>query len=404
MSKSITILDKDYKQWLKELSTRYRRSQIKAAVKVNEEMLRFYWELGRDIVEMKAESRWGSGFMKNLSRDLKAANPNANCFSQTNLLYMKNFYLLYKDYTNVMPQVVAQTEKIPQVGGQITQQPVEQKDHLENTPQVGEQTIQTIAPQVGEQIMREIMSIGWGHHKILIDKYKNTPEKALFYVHQTVLNGWSRNVLLNFLDTDLYERQGKALTNFSRTLPDETSDLAQELTKDPYNFAFTCITGPYNERLLKDKLLNNITLFLVELGTGFAYVGKEYRLQVGEREQFIDLLFYNLNLSCYVVIEVKVGKLEFADVGQLGGYVVSCNHILRKEGRDNPTIGLLICKEKDRIQAQYALESSSQPIGISEYDLERFYPEKVAGTIPTIEEIETKLSEMNLEQENDGNI
>ena len=243
MSKSITILDGEYLAWIKELSTRYRRSQIKAAVKVNEEMLRFYWELGRDIVERKAESRWGNGFMKNLSKDLKEANPAATCFSQTNLLYMKNFYLLYKDY-------------------------------IENTPQVGEQTIQTIAPQVGEQIMREIMSIGWGHHKILIDKYKNIPEKALFYVHQTVLNGWSRNVLLNFLDTDLYERQGKAITNFSRTLPDETSDLAQELTKDPYNFAFTGITGPYNERLLKDKLLNNITLFLVELGTGFAYVGK----------------------------------------------------------------------------------------------------------------------------------
>ena len=193
-------------------------------------------------------------------------------------------------------------------------------------------------------------------------------------------------MLLNFLDTDLYERQGKALTNFSTTLPEETSDLAQELTKDPYNFAFTGITGSYNERLLKDKLLNNITLFLVELGTGFAYVGKEYRLQVGEREQFIDLLFYNLNLSCYVVIEVKIGKFEFADVGQLGGYVVSC----------------MICKEKDRIQAQYALESSSQPLGISEYDLEKFYPEKVEGTIPTIEEIERHL-ERRMEEKEDGN-
>mgnify|MGYP002855338542 CR=1 FL=1 len=321
MSKSITILDKDYKQWLKELSTRYRRSQIKAAVKVNEEMLRFYWELGRDIVEMKAESRWGSGFMKNLSRDRKAANPTATCFSQTNLLYMKNFYLLYKDY-------------------------------LGNTPQVGEQTIQTIAPQVGEQIMREIMSVGWGHHKILIDKYKNTPEKALFYVHQTVLNGWSRNMLLNFLDTDLYERQGKALTNFSRTLPDETSDLAQELTKDPYNFAFTCITGPYNERLLKDKLLNNITLFLVELGTGFAYVGKEYRLQVGEREQFIDLLFYNLNLSCYVVIELKVVEFMPEFAGKLNFYVSAVNRLLRQDD-DNPTIGLLICKSKDQNMTSY---------------------------------------------------
>ena len=200
-------------------------------------------------------------------------------------------------------------------------------------------------------------------------------------------------MLLNFIDTGLYKRQGKALSNFDRTLPETTSDLAQEITKDPYNFAFTGITGRYNERLLKDKLLNNITQFLVELGTGFAYVGKEYRIEVGETENFIDLLFYNLNLSCYVVVEVKIGKFEFADLGQLGGYVVSCNHILRKEGRDNPTIGLLICKEKDRIQAQYALESSSQPLGISEYELEKFYPEKVEGTIPTIAELEAKLSD-----------
>ena len=393
MSKSITILDKDYKQWLKDLNSRYRCSQIKAAVKVNEEMLRFYWELGRDIVEMKVESRWGSGFMKNLSRDLKAANPAATCFSQTNLLYMKNFYLLYQPYTDITHQF----------GEQIAPQLVEETEKA-ITQQVVEHTEGVITQQLVEQIQNDLFSVPWGHHVRIIDKCKDDSKKALFFVHQTVINGWSRNVLLNFLSTDLYERQGKAITNFSRTLPDETSDLAQELTKDPYNFAFTGITGPYNERLLKDKLLNNITLFLVELGTGFAYVGKEYRLQVGEREQFMDLLFYNLNLSCYVVIEVKIGKFEFADIGQLGGYVVSCNHLLRKEGRDNPTIGLLICKEKDRIQAQYALESSSQPIGISEYDLERFYPEKLEGTIPTIEEIEAKLSKMNLEQENNGNI
>ena len=360
--KSLSILDKDYLQWIKELSTRFRRSQVKASVRVNQVMLQFYWELGRDIVEKKAESRWGSGFMKNLSRDLKEVNPDATCFSETNLLYMKNFYLLYQPYL------------------QITQQAVEQKENA-------------ITQQLVEQIQNDIFSIPWGHHVRIIDKFKNSPEKALFFVHQTVENGWSRNILLNFMDTDLYERQGKALTNFKKTLPAETSDLAQELTKDPYNFAFTGITERYNEQLLKDKLLNNITRFLVELGTGFAYVGKEYRLKVGEREQFIDLLFYNLNLSCYVVIEVKIGKFEFADIGQLGGYVVACNHTLRKEERDNPTIGLLICKEKDRIQAQYALESSSQPLAISEYDLEKFYPEKVEGTIPTIEEIETKLNE-----------
>ncbi len=241
-----------------------------------------------------------------------------------------------------------------------------------------------------------MFSVPWGHHRYLIDKFLDSPQKALFFVRQTVENGWSRDVMLNFISTDLYERQGKALTNFKRTLHDETSDLAQELTKDPYNFAFTGVTGKYNERLLTESLLNNITNFLIELGTGFAYVGKEYRIQVGERENFIDLLFYNLNLSCYVVIEVKIGKFEFADIGQLGGYVVACNHILRREGRDNPTIGLLICKEKDRVQAQYALESSSQPISISEFDLEKFYPEKVEGTIPTIEEIESKLKNIDL--------
>lgn len=361
--KSINILDKDYIHWVKELSSRYRKSQIKAAVKVNSEMLRYYWELGRDIVTKQAESKWGSGFMKNLSRDLKEQIPGATCFSPTNILYMKNFYLLYQSY-------------------------------IEITPQVGEQMRNvSITQQVAEQIAHDVFFIPWGHHKYLIDKFRDNPSKAIFFARQTVENGWSRSSLLNALSSDLYERKGKALTNFKRTLPAETSDLAQELTKDPYNFAFTGITGRYNEKLLKDSLLNNITRFLVELGTGFAYVGREYGIMVGEREKFMDLLFYNLNLSCYVVVEVKIGRFEFADIGQLGGYMVACNHILKKEGRDNPTIGLLICKEKDKVQAQYALESSTQPISISEYELEKFYPEKIEGTMPTIEEIEKRLCE-----------
>ena len=404
MSKSINILDKDYIQWIKELSSRYRRSQIKAAVKVNEEMLRFYWELGRDIVEMHIEERWGEKVIKTLSTDLQREIPDAHCFSRTNLYYIKKFYMLYSQEINIVqqvdgqivPQFEGQSRNVPQLEGRIgdfseneflPQVVTKTDNHLNIADDLG------IVQQVAGKIMSDIFSVPWGHHKYIIDKFSDNPEKAIFFVHQTIENGWSRSMLLNFLDADLYDRQGKALTNFNRTLPDETSDLAQELTKDPYDFAFTGITGRYNERLLKDALLNNITRFLVELGTGFAYVGKEYRLQVGEREQFIDLLFYNLNLSCYVVVEVKIGKFEFADVGQLGGYVVSCNHILRKEGRDNPTIGLLICKEKDRIQAQYALESSSKPLGISEYELEKFYPEKLEGTIPTIKEIEEKLKD-----------
>lgn len=375
MDKSINILDQDYSLWIQDLSKRYRRSQIKTSIKVNGEMLKFYWSLGRDIVAMKAESRWGSKFFKNLSKDLKEANQKATCFSVGNLKYMKNFYCMYQPYFEIGQQVADQFQN-----GKNTQQLVEQNSKNK------------FGQQVADQIWKDIISIPWGHHMLLIDKFLSNPEKALFYVHQTVENGWSRNMLLNFIGTRLYERQGKALTNFKQALPSEDSDLAQELTKDPYCFGFTGITKPYNERILKDALLNNITTFLTELGTGFAYVGKEYRLKIGKKENFIDLLFYNLNLSCYIVIEVKIGTFTFADVGQLGGYVVACNHILRKDGRDNPTIGLLICKEKDRIQAQYALESSSQPIAISEYDLEKFYPEKLEGTMPTIEEIEAKLS------------
>ncbi|MEE1182315.1 MAG: PDDEXK nuclease domain-containing protein [Treponema sp.] len=372
MKSEFLILDSDYLDWVKELSARYRKSQIKAAVKVNQEMLRFYWELGKDIVKLNAENKYGSNFYTVISTDLKRLVPNASGLSPSNIRYAKRFFELYSStYTNFQ--------------------------------QLAEKSETNLS--LSEKMLTDLFSVPWGHHMLLIDKCSDNTQKALFFVHQTVENGWSRATLLNFLSSDLYERQGKALTNFKNTLPDMTSDLAQELTKDPYDFAFTGITGRYNERLLKDKLLNNITNFLVELGTGFAYVGKEYRLQVGEREQFIDLLFYNLQLSCYVVIEVKIGKFEFADIGQLGGYVVSCNHILRKEGRDNPTIGLLICKEKDKIQAQYALESSSQPIGISEYELERFYPEKVEGTIPTIEEIEkgiTRLAIYNEKGKEDG--
>lgn len=361
MKSELLILDSDYLDWVKELSARYRKSQIKAAVKVNQEMLRFYWELGKDIVKLNAENKYGSNFYTVISTDLKRLVPNASGLSPSNIRYAKRFFELYSStYTNFQ--------------------------------QLAEKSETNLS--LSEKMLTDLFSVPWGHHMLLIDKCSDNTQKALFFVHQTVENGWSRATLLNFLSSDLYERQGKAITNFKNTLPDVTSDLAQELTKDPYDFAFTGITGRYNERLLKDKLLNNITNFLVELGTGFAYVGKEYRLQVGEREQFIDLLFYNLQLSCYVVIEVKIGKFEFADIGQLGGYVVSCNHILRKEGRDNPTIGLLICKEKDKIQAQYALESSSQPIGISEYELERFYPEKVEGTIPTIEEIEKGITRL----------
>ena len=360
MSTFVSIIDKDYTQWVEKLRVRYRESQVRAAVKVNREMLRYYWELGRDIEEMHVETRWGESVIKNLSADLQHNTPNATGLSRTNIYYAKKFYLLYSPYTNKCKESDGTTDIVPQPVGQLEEM---------------------------------LFSIPWGHHRYLIDRYSNEPEKALFYVQETIKNGWSRDMLLNFINTDMYEREGKALTNFTRTLPDETSELAQELTKDPYNFAFTGITGRYNEQKLKDALLNNISQFLLELGTGFAYVGKEFRLQIGQKEKFIDLLFYNLTLSCYVVIEVKIGEFDFQDIGQLSGYVVACNHILKRAGRDNPTIGLLICRQKDSMLAQYALEGSPLPLGISEYELQHLYPEKVEGTIPSIEELEKKLSE-----------
>ena len=373
MNKPINILDKDYLQWVKELCKRYRQSQIKAAVKVNHVVLQFYWDLGKDICNKEAENKYGSKFYATLSRDLRNEIPDAEGLSERNLRYTKKFYQLYNQKIKILQQIAANSES------EILQQPAA-KSNTELASQ-----------ELAAHIMQDLFSVPWGHQMLLIDKCSDDVIKALFYVQQVVENGWSRNILHNYIDSSLYERQGKALSNFTRTLPEVGSDLAQEITRDPYNFAFTGITKPYNERILKDALLNTITKFLTELGTGFAYVGKEYRLQIGEKENFIDLLFYNLNLSCYIVLEVKIGSFTFADVGQLGGYVVACNHLLRKEGRDNPTIGLLICKEKDRIQAQYALESSSQPIAISEYDLEKFYPEKLEGTMPTIEEWEAKL-------------
>lgn len=374
MDKNITIIDKDYSQWVKELVVRYRQSQIKAAIQVNSEQLRFNWLLGRDIVEMKVEERWGEGVIEQLSKDLKKEMPQVEGLSVTNLRYCRRFYLLYSQTSEIHPQVEGAFDREivykihPQVGGEL---------------QLPESQLQ----------LSNILNVPWGHHKLILDKVKGDVDKALFFVNQIVENGWSRAMLLNWIDTGLYERTGKAITNFKYTIPSTNSDLAQELTKDPYNFAFAGVTKQHNEKQLKEALLTNITNFLIELGTGFAYVGKEYRLQIGETEKFIDLLFYNIRLRCYVVVEVKIDKFDSRDIGQLGTYVTAANHILREEGKDNPTIGLLICRSKDNTLAQYALESSSQPIGISEYELEKAYPEKVEGTIPTIEEIESKLGE-----------
>ncbi|MDE6553227.1 MAG: PDDEXK nuclease domain-containing protein [Muribaculaceae bacterium] len=352
MSKLIKT-DDNYALWIQELKERYKRSQIKAAAKVNQEMLLFYWTVGRDIVARDAENIYGSGFYENLSQDLKEAIPESNGFSRQNLQYMKKMYLLYHKADTNCQQVVGNSKKD------------------------------------SEEI---IFSIPWGHHCTIIDKFfeKREVDTAMFYIRKTVEDGWSRKVLKSFIKTNLHLRQGKAVTSFSRLLPAPDSDLAQELTKDPYIFDFTEMVEPYKERELKKALMANVSRFLLELGSGFAYVGEEYRLKIGHTEQFIDLLFYNIKLHAYCVIEVKIDSFGPGDIGQLGTYMTAVNHILKTD-KDNPTIGLLICKDKDNVLAQYALESSSQPIGVAEFQLTKFIPDEFKSSLPSIEDIELEL-------------
>lgn len=372
MSNLIKI-DKEYKNWISDVSKRFRKSQLKTAVKVNEEMLRFYWTMGRDIAKMSNEAKYGSQFYNTISTDLKDIFPDIKSFSPTNLKYMRYFYEMYPT-------------------AEICQKVVDESETSENRQQLAD-----------ESGLQWIFRIPWGHHMFLLDKCKENQEKALFYVKKTIENNWSRAVMQNQVSSNLYEREGKALTNFAKTLPAIQSDLAQAITKDPYNFDFLTMQETYNEKELKDALLNDVSHFLLELGTGFAYMGREVRLVVGEKEKFLDLLFYNTKAHCYVVVEVKTGDFDSDNAGQLGTYVVAVNHQIKTE-YDNPTIGLLVCRGLDRVEAQYALESSSQPLGISSYELSKLVPEKFKGSMPTIEEIETQLmdSDSNAEKKKGG--
>ena len=247
-------------------------------------------------------------------------------------------------------------------------------------------------PQLADDFKMTILfSIPWDHHRRIIDRCKDNASKAIFFVKKTLENNWSRDVLLNWLDTDLYEREGKAITNFKATLPTLQGDLAQQITKDPYNFDFLIMRERYDERELEDALVANVTKFLLELGKGFSYMGRQFRLSVGNQEFFPDLLFYNAHLHTYIVIELKVKSFKPEFLGQLSFYVSAINNQFKTEV-DNPTIGLLICKDKDNVVAKYALDGYNQPIGISEYQLTHLFPEDFKSTLPSIEEIEKELN------------
>ena len=385
-----------YAEWIELISARYRQSQIKAAVAVNVEMLKFYFGLGRDIVRMEKDQPWGSGFLKRLSVDLKMQMPDAECFSITNLKYMRLFFKLY-----------AEAPIGHQVGGQLTEDnslAVKQIGHQvgdQSLHQVGAKNeIQPICYQVGDKsyvmnfeevypnVARHIFSVPWRHHVVLIDKFRTNQAAALFYVNEILKNGWSRAVLMHFIDTQLHLRQGKAVTNFAVALPAIDSDLAQEMTKDPYCFDFIALTPKYREKELKDAMMAHIEKFLLELGQGFMLVGREYHLQGGTKEVIADLLFFNMNLNRYVVVEVKAGEFEADHLGQLGLYVSAVNHILKKSTHE-PTIGLLVCKTKDNTMVKWALESSQQPIGVSEYRISEILPKEIASDLPSVADIES---------------
>ena len=370
MSKLLSI-NKEYAEWLKSLSQRFRQSQIKAAVKVNSELLKFYWSLGQDIVERNFENTYGSEFFKNLSLDLQEEFPETKGFSPTNLGYIKRFYMLYSNAMRISPQVEG---KSPQIS------------NLSNYPQVGGNS---------EPL---IFSVPWGHHKLLIDKFLKAPEKVLFYVQKTIENNWSRTVLDWQIDSNLYERQGKAISNFKRTLPTPQSDLAQQITKDPYVIDIMGVRQDVQERELEEHLDSHISKYLLELGKGFTYYGHQVHLRVGNDDFYIDQLFYHVRLHCYVVIELKATAFKPEHIGQLNFYVTAVNKLMCTE-HDNPTIGLLICKDKNDVVAEYTLQGVDSPIGVSSVEIFDELTEDFKSALPSIEDIENELRDQKQQED-----
>ena len=344
------VVTDEYRAWIEKIKQKIKQSQIKASVKVNYAMLDLYWDIGRDIVIKQKTAKWGDAFLSTMSKDLKKTFPNMSGFSVQNLKSIRYWYKFYNADENGL-------------------QAVSQMDMIE----------------------KMVKSIPWGHNQRIVYKCESIPE-ALFYVQKTMDNGWSRNVLEHQIDSGLYDRQGKAITNFSIKLPEPQSDLAVQTLKNPYNFDFLTLREEYDEKELEDALVNQITQFLLELGTGFSYMGRQVHIRVGESDFYMDLLFYHARLHCYVVVELKTEKFKPELAGKLNFYVTAVNKQI-KTLQDNPTIGILICKDKDDVVAEYALDDISQPIGIAEYELTKVLREEFKSSLPTVEEIENELSE-----------
>ena len=329
---------KSYQDLLARLKNQIRTAQVRAAVAVNHELILLYWGIGKEILTRQKEDGWGTRVIERLAKDLRSEFPEMQGLSPRNLGYMKAFAGAWPD------------ESILQV---------------------------------------PLAKITWYHNLTLLEKVKS-PEERLWYAQQTIQNGWSRNVLVIQIESGLFRRQGKAVTNFQATLPAPQSDLAQQLIKDPYNFDFLTLTSEAQERDLERGLLDHLRQFLIELGTGFAFVGSQVPLEVGGEDFKLDLLFYHLKLRCFCIIDLKMTPFKPEYAGKMNFYLSAVDDMLRHP-HDQPSIGLILCKTKNRIIAEYALRNTATPMGISEFRHLEKLPEQLKGTLPTIEEIEAEL-------------
>ncbi|HPI20057.1 MAG TPA: PDDEXK nuclease domain-containing protein [Candidatus Kapabacteria bacterium] len=372
--KDVLKANSEYNTLLSDLKQKIINAQIKASVRVNSELILLYWELGKAIVMKQNEANWGDGLIKQLSKDLIAEFPHTKGFSERNLKYIRQWFKFYNQDIQIGQQVVAQIPKELQqkFDTKIRQQVVAQN-------KLGFIDILSLVP--------------WGHHIQIISTCQDL-DSALFYILSTIENSWSRSVLVHQIESKLFERQGKSINNFEITLPKPESALANELLKNPYSFEFLNLTKEVKENDLQNALLDNITKFLLELGYGFAFVGKQKLLTIGGSDFYVDLVFYHTKLHCYFIVELKIDEFKPEYSGKLNFYLNAFNGEI-KSPKDSPTIGLLLCRKANKLIAEYSLKKINNPIGISEYILNDELPEELFKELPSIEEIEREL-ELNI--------
>lgn len=368
-------IDQEYVQWLGEIKARYRRAQIKASIKVNAEQLIFNWQLGRDLVIRKAEERWGAGVVEQISLDLQAEFPESKGFSTTNLWYMKQWYQFY---STAIP-------KLQQLAGEL--QLPDNQDGKKLQQLVGEIQQFDESKEQGMGLPGLFMCVPWGHHIQILSKCK-TIDEALFYIVRTASEGWSRNTLMNCIKADYYHTSGGAITNFSERLPSPQSELAQAITKDTYDFGFVSLKKGYEEEELETELERQLTRFLLELGTGFAYLGRQKQIVVAGKTRKLDMLFFHIPLNCYVVVELKAVPFQPEFAGKLNFYVNAVDDLIRTPTQ-NPTIGLLICSNKDETEVQYAFKGVQTPMGVASYN--NVQVKQIQDQLPSIEELKKRI-------------